>query len=192
MVAFDQTRLLHWKKDPICTLLILKRIKFAKRRRKRICWIRKIKSSRYQILLNIGVLENFANFTGEYLCWSLFFSKVAGLQLYYKTLQHRCFPVKFVKFLRTPFFTEHLRWLLLENLFRSSRERRLHITGEIYAVVWQMLLFLLVVDVSSCIWRTLMFGCFSYFCKGDQTETVHIIKSTFALLCYNLLLEITL
>ena len=26
---------------------------------------------------------------------------------------HRCFPLNFVKFLRTPFFTEHLRWLLL-------------------------------------------------------------------------------
>ena len=37
--------------------------------------------------------------------------------------------------LRTPFFTEHLRCLLLENLLRSSRERRLHITGKIYAVV---------------------------------------------------------
>ena len=26
---------------------------------------------------------------------------------------HKCFPVNFVKFLRTPFLTEHLRWLLL-------------------------------------------------------------------------------
>ena len=30
-----------------------------------------------------------------------------------KTPWHRCFPVNFAKFLRTPFFTEHLRWLLL-------------------------------------------------------------------------------
>ena len=30
-----------------------------------------------------------------------------------KGLQHRCFPVKFAKFLRKAFFTEHLRWLLL-------------------------------------------------------------------------------
>ena len=28
-------------------------------------------------------------------------------------LWHRCFPVNFAKFLRTPFLTEHLRWLLL-------------------------------------------------------------------------------
>ena len=30
-----------------------------------------------------------------------------------KSLWHRCFPVNFAKFLKTPFFTEHLRWLLL-------------------------------------------------------------------------------
>ena len=30
-----------------------------------------------------------------------------------KLLWHRCFPVSFAKFLRTPFLTEHLRWLLL-------------------------------------------------------------------------------
>ena len=30
-----------------------------------------------------------------------------------KRLWHRCFPVNFVKFLRTPFLTELLRWLLL-------------------------------------------------------------------------------
>ena len=28
-------------------------------------------------------------------------------------LWHRCFPVNFAKFLRTPFFMEHLWWLLL-------------------------------------------------------------------------------
>ena len=30
---------------------------------------------------------------------------------------HRCFPVNFVKFLRTHFFTEHLRWLLQDNQY---------------------------------------------------------------------------
>ena len=28
----------------------------------------------------------------------------------------RCFPVNFLKFLKTPFLTEHLWWLLLSNL----------------------------------------------------------------------------
>ena len=32
----------------------------------------------------------------------------------------RCFPVNFVEFLRTPFLTEHLRWLLLHIILRSS------------------------------------------------------------------------
>ena len=32
-----------------------------------------------------------------------------------QSLWHRCFPVNFAKFLRTPFFTEYLRWLPLGN-----------------------------------------------------------------------------
>ena len=32
-----------------------------------------------------------------------------------KRLWHRCFPVNFAKFLRTPFLTEHLWWLLLRT-----------------------------------------------------------------------------
>ena len=62
------------------------------------------------------VLENFAKFTGRRLRQSLFFNKVAGLRpatLLKKRLWRRCFSVIFVKFLRTPFFTEHLWWLLL-------------------------------------------------------------------------------
>ena len=35
MAAFDQIRSLHLKKYLLCTMLILKRIKFAKQRRKR-------------------------------------------------------------------------------------------------------------------------------------------------------------
>ena len=37
-------------------------------------------------------------------------------------LQHRCFPVNIAKFLRTAFFTEHLRWLFLYFRHYSSRK----------------------------------------------------------------------
>ena len=62
------------------------------------------------------VLENFAIFTGKYLCQSLYFNNVAGLNpatLLKKRLLHRCFPVSFAKFLRTLVFIEHLWWLPL-------------------------------------------------------------------------------
>ena len=36
-----------------------------------------------------------------------------------KRLWHRCFPVNFAKFTRTPFFTEHLWWLLLSLLWAT-------------------------------------------------------------------------
>ena len=61
-----------------------------------------------------GVLTNFVKFTGKHLCQSLFFNKVAGLLLK-KGHWHRCFPVNIAKFLRTPFLTEHPRWLLLQT-----------------------------------------------------------------------------
>ena len=67
------------------------------------------------VFLKIGILKSFPNSTGKYLCCSLFLKnlQVEGLQLPKKRLQHRCFPLKFAKFLRTRFLTEHLRWLLL-------------------------------------------------------------------------------
>ena len=74
------------------------------------------RSSRPEVFRRKGVLRNFAKFTGKHLCQSLFFNKVAGLRpatLLKKRLWHRCFPVNFDKFLRTPFFIEHLWWLLL-------------------------------------------------------------------------------
>ena len=53
------------------------------------------------------VLRNLTKFTGKHLRQSLFFNKVAGLRpatLLKKRFWHRCFPVNFVKFLRTTFF----------------------------------------------------------------------------------------
>ena len=49
------------------------------------------------------------------------FNKVADLRpeacnFIKMRLWHRCFPVYFAKFLKTPFLTEHFRWLLLSLL----------------------------------------------------------------------------
>ena len=44
---------------------------------------------------------------------------VTSATLLKKRLWHRCFPVNFAKFLRTPFFTEHLWWLLLIKSTRT-------------------------------------------------------------------------
>ena len=42
-----------------------------------------IKSSRSQIFFKIGFLKSFAIFKGKYLCWSLYFNKFAGLQVFF-------------------------------------------------------------------------------------------------------------
>ena len=67
------------------------------------------RSSRPEVFCKKCVFRNFAKFTGKHLCQRLFFNKVAGVK---KSLWHRCFHVNFAKFLRTPFFTEYLWWLL--------------------------------------------------------------------------------
>ena len=55
----------------------------------------------------------------ENTCARVFFLiklQASGLQPYLKKRHwHRCFPANFAKFLRTPFFTEHLRCLLLDR-----------------------------------------------------------------------------
>ena len=66
------------------------------------------------------VVKIFAKFTGIRRCRSLFFNKVADPRpstLLKKRLRYRCSPVKFAKFLRTYFYTEHFRWLPLERFF---------------------------------------------------------------------------
>ena len=76
------------------------------------------KSTRSEVFSKKVVLRNFAKFTGKHLCQLLFFNKVVGMRpatLLKKRLWHSCFPVNFTKFLRTPFLTEHLWWLLLER-----------------------------------------------------------------------------
>ena len=81
-------------------------------------------SSRPEVFCKKGVLRNLTKFTGKHLWQSLFFNKAAGLRLRLtlrpatllkRRLWHRCFPVNFVKFLRTAFFIEHLWWLLFSN-----------------------------------------------------------------------------
>ena len=66
------------------------------------------------------VLGSFTKFTGKHLCQRLFFNKVADPRpaaLLKKKLWDRCFLVNFGEFLRTPFLTELLRWLLCNLQF---------------------------------------------------------------------------
>ena len=64
--------------------------------------------SNEEMFLKIGILNNFAIFTGKHLSWSVFLSKSTK-----KKLQHRRFLLNNAKFSRTAFFIEHIRWLFL-------------------------------------------------------------------------------
>ena len=64
---------------------------------------RKNRSSHRRCSVKKGVLKSFADFTRKHLCGSLFLI-IAGLACNFikKRLPHRCFPVEFAKYLRTP------------------------------------------------------------------------------------------
>ena len=82
-------------------------------------WWETYRSSHPQVFCEKGVLGNFTKFIGKHLCQSLFFNKVACLRpqacnfIKKQALAQVFFSVNFVKFLSTPFLTEHLWWLLL-------------------------------------------------------------------------------
>ena len=76
----------------------------------------KVQKQPLEVFCKKDVLKNFAKSTGKRLCQSLFFNRVVGLRsatLLKKKLWHRCFPVNFAKFLRTPFVQKTSGQLLI-------------------------------------------------------------------------------
>ena len=62
------------------------------------------------------ILRNFAKFTGKHCARVSFLIKLqdwGAANLLKKKIWHRCFPVNFAKFLRTPFLQNTSGWLLL-------------------------------------------------------------------------------
>ena len=90
------------------------------------------RSSHQRCSLKKVFIKNFTKFTGKHLCWSLFLNKVSGLRtatLLKMRLQQRCFPVNFVKFLRTSFLqnTSQRLFLFVIHLTVSFCEEVLYI-----------------------------------------------------------------
>ena len=88
------------------------------------------RSSRPELFCRKGALRNFAKFTGKHLYQSLFFDKVAGLRpatLLKRRVWHRCFPVNFRKFLKTPFFIA-----MFFCIFRDLYQRYKHLLLKVH------------------------------------------------------------
>ena len=74
------------------------------------------RSNLSQMFFKIGVLNNFAIFSGL----DSLFNKVSCLEacdFIKKRLQHSYFPMNMAEFLRTAFFKEHFWWLLLKRSY---------------------------------------------------------------------------
>ena len=75
-----------------------------------------------------GVLKYFTSFTEKQLCWSLLFTSLKAVNFIKKRLQHRCLPVKSLKFWRTSAngcFCKCVELLLISG-FRASTIRFRH------------------------------------------------------------------
>ena len=74
--------------------------------------------------------KKFRKFHRKALVLDFLFDKVASLKAYNfikNRIQHRCFPIKFANFLRTPYFTKHFQWLLLKIMNSNNCLRDLPI-----------------------------------------------------------------
>ena len=95
-------------------------------RHKRVCWTFSLKSLAYQVLEAVVhrysvknvFLEIWYNWQENICARVSFLIKLQASGLHW----HTCFPVNFVQLLRTPFYIEHLWWLLLKFISYTPRE----------------------------------------------------------------------
>ena len=123
-------------------------------------------------------------------------NKVAGLRpatLLKRRLWHRCFPVNFSKFLRTSFFAEHFRWLLLRFADRPTHYFFWHVTSNTGILFW---VFLPYFPVFKTIGSKADFQYFSIFeitklfeFKGTVTQTEKALTK-WSLVCSKSILKI--
>ena len=98
------TRLCQTSIMDLCVKLLLRTVNCFSKNNIIDDW--QVRSSHQRCFIKRGVIKNFAKFTGKHLCQSLFFKK--------KGFWHRCFPIKFAKFLGTPFLHNTSGRLLLQ------------------------------------------------------------------------------
>ena len=100
------------------------------------------RSSHRRGSLKNGVLINIANLTGKHLCWSLILESLQACNFTKKGLQHRCFPVKFAKDLRTPISKNICERVLLDKdcILRALRFSRHCIAINYFVLIFAQIL----------------------------------------------------
>ena len=82
------------------------------------------RSSRPELFRRKAALKSYVEFTRKHPCWSFFLIKMQdgdAWNFIKKRLQHRYFPVKFAKFLRTPILKSICERLLLHLKYFSKQ-----------------------------------------------------------------------
>ena len=87
----------------------------------RVLYFLQHRSSHRRCSVKRDAPKNFAYFTGKHLCRSLFLI-ILQLKLYLKETPAECFPVKFEKFLRTPFLKNNCQTTAFDStVFLNQR-----------------------------------------------------------------------
>ena len=155
------------------------------------------------MFFEISSLKNFAIFTGIHLCWGLFLIKLQAFRpsTFLKRNSNTVFPVDIAKFLRTAFFIEHLRRLLLAILPQyyctiiylwgaCSLIFRLHMLSNLiknlhktllkwfFTVTWHCNFFLAWIDLSRAFDFRIYFGKILVACDFDEKLTRSVAQIT--------------
>ena len=117
-----------------------------------------------------GVLRNFTKFTGKHLCQNLRPATLSN-----KRLWHRCFSVKFAKFLRTAFL-QNTSWRLLLNLslrcwFSEEAAHRRFSKWVFLKTLWYWSLFLII----NLLVQNTYGGCFWIFVAANTFLQLNMV-----------------
>ena len=94
-------------------------------------------SSHKKCSVKKGVLKNFAEFSGQHLCQSLFFHNVSGSSTFLqKETLAKVFSWEFFEIFKNTFFTKHFRWVLLKLVI--AQYLRVVVTNIFRRNCWQM------------------------------------------------------
>ena len=101
----------------------------------RVLYFLQHRSSHRRCSVKRDAPKNFAYFTGKHLCRSLFLI-ILQLKLYLKETPAECFPVKFEKFLRTPFLKNNCQTTAFDStVFLNQRTHdEWYFSNKIYGV----------------------------------------------------------
>ena len=101
----------------------------------------------------------------SYACWILFLKRLKACNFIKNRFQHRCFHVKFAKFLRSAFFEKHLGLFLTLNIHQTTIVLNYNYSTHAF------------LNHSRVTAKKMKFSIKNFFCKCDQIRSLCISEA---------------